>query len=125
LKDRFGLAVVELLPPVISKRSAPEMPDESSRVEAEGSTSRLKSPAKVDIIASDPKPRIKPTNRFERRPTTGKVAAGKVFGLAIGEEDVGWVSRRVCDAVGKKTVTGGSEVRPTNRCKRGPDKGRR
>jgi hypothetical protein len=99
-EEGFRFAVAVLLFHVIAHRGATVMPHKSRRREAEGVALLLEPPADIDIIACLPKNRVEPADLFECPFIEGHVAAGNVFGYAIGEHHVRGAARRDHDRSG-------------------------
>src|SRR5262245_28648058 len=65
----------------------------------------LKSPADIHIISSNAELRIESAYGFQRRFAESHIAAGDMFRLAIGQENVNRIAWRVSDALCYETIT--------------------
>src|SRR5579859_76920 len=86
------------------------MPDEPRGAEAKFITGLLQAPAKVDVIARLTENRIEVSNLFQGAFEESHVATGDMFGLAVGEHDVGGAAGRNHDGGGDGGVFGGKQV---------------
>ena len=87
-EERLGGAVAALLAQVGAHRSAPVMEDDRAGREAEAPAALEQSPADVDVVAGDAEVGVEAADGLEVGLADGQVAAGEVFGVAIGEQDM-------------------------------------
>ena len=110
----LGFAVPLLLLQIRPHGIAPMMPDHSGRAESQRPAFHLQSPAHVHVVAGDVELRIESTDRLQRRAAKRHVAAGNMFGLAVGDEHVNRPARRVRDAARDEPVARRGNVGPAD-----------
>ncbi len=64
------------------------MPDRRGRMEADRPAAFLQAPADVHVVTRHSELQVEAPDRLEARFAERHVAAGDVFGFAIGEQDV-------------------------------------
>jgi hypothetical protein len=87
-EEGFGFAVTVLLFEVVVNGGAAVMPDEARGREAQGVALLLETPADIDVVAGFAENGIETANLLKRPFVESHVAAGDVFGHAVGEHDV-------------------------------------
>src|SRR6266536_5313415 len=100
------------------------VPDNGAWAEPQRPAAIPQPPAQVDVVARRPELRVESTNFLQRAPSERRVAAGKVLGLAIGDEDVHGAARRLTDATGYRPVAGMLDVGPSDPGVRGGEEAR-
>ena len=93
-EQRFRFAVTALLLQIIFHGRAPVMPNESAGAETNFVSLLLQTPTDIDVVAGFPKNGIEAADVVEGPFVKGHVAAGNMFGEAIGQHHVGGAARR-------------------------------
>src|SRR6185503_2019358 len=87
-KPRLPFAITDLLPPVGDESRAMVVPHQRRRCKGNPSSTVLKSPAHVDVIAGAKEDGVEAADRQQRLAARGKVATRNVLRLAVVEHHV-------------------------------------
>ncbi len=93
------------------------MPDETRRGESDLVAAVLDAPADVHVVASFSKDWVKSADFIEDPFIENHVAAGNMFGLGVGQHDMGRTSWRDCHGGGHGRILGRQEVVSADRDK--------
>src|SRR5881394_27390 len=86
------------------------MPDHGSRAEPQRPAVLLQAPTDIDVIAGRMKLRIETADGLEGDPAERHVAAGNVFGLLTGEQNVDGSAGSMRHALGDEPVAWWGQV---------------
>ena len=86
------------------------MPDDGRGTEAERPPLLLQPPTDVHVIARRVELRIEAADGLQRGDPKGHVAAGNVFGLAIGQQHMDRPPRGMGHAIGNQTIAGRRDI---------------
>ena len=111
LEECLGLPVTLLLLPVRTQRVASVVPDHGRRAERKRPSTLAQAPADVYVVASGAKLRVESFDGLKCRLLKRHVAARDVLRFCVGDEDLHRSARRVCDAIGDRTVSRRRDVR--------------